>query len=53
MTLNIRVGEQLKKSLVRLLGVQQTIELVGVVVTYNMVSRFLVVLNITKEDQST
>jgi alkylhydroperoxidase family enzyme len=53
MTLNIHVNAELKKSLVRLLGVQQTVELVGVVATYNMVSPFLVALDINEEDQLT
>jgi alkylhydroperoxidase family enzyme len=52
MTLQIRVSEGLKRLLVTLLGTQQTVELVGVVATYNMVSRFLVALDITEEDHS-
>ena len=50
MTLQIRVNENLKKQLVGLIGTQQTVELVAVVATYNMVSRFLVALDITEED---
>ncbi|MGA1527721.1 MAG: carboxymuconolactone decarboxylase family protein, partial [Burkholderiaceae bacterium] len=52
MTLQIRVSEGLKRLLVTLLGTQQTVELIGVVATYNMVSRFLVALDITEEDHS-
>ena len=50
MTLRIRVDERLKVQLVGLIGTRQTVELVGVVATYNMVSRFLVALDITTED---
>ena len=52
MTLQIRVNENLKKQLVGLIGTQQTVELVAVVATYNMVSRFLVALDITEEVHS-
>ncbi|NBT35290.1 MAG: carboxymuconolactone decarboxylase family protein [Betaproteobacteria bacterium] len=49
MTRDIRVAGALKRRLVRALGVQQTVELVAVVATYNMVSRFLVALSIESE----
>jgi len=50
MTLQIRVNENLKKQLVGLIGTQQIVELAAVVASYNMISRFLVALNITEED---
>ncbi|MFM1881032.1 MAG: hypothetical protein RLZZ344_1266, partial [Pseudomonadota bacterium] len=36
--------------LVAAIGIQQTVELVGVVATYNMVSRFLLALDIHADD---
>lgn len=49
MTRQIGVATPLKRRLVKALGVQQTVELVAVVATYNMVSRFLVALSIESE----
>ncbi|MEY2776751.1 MAG: hypothetical protein RLY30_849 [Pseudomonadota bacterium] len=49
MTRQIQVAGPLKRRLVRALGAQQTVELIGTVATYNMVSRFLVALSIHSE----
>lgn len=49
MTRQIEVAGPLKRRLVRALGVQQTVELVATVATYNMVSRVLVALSIHSE----
>ena len=52
MTRQIQVNSGLKRRLVKALGQQQTVELVAVIATYNMVSRFLVALGIhTEHDQ--
>lgn len=51
MTRQIQVAGPLKRRLVRALGAQQTVELVGTVATYNMVSRFLVALSIHSEHE--
>lgn len=50
MTLRVKVRDSLKEQLLALVGTRQTVELVGVVATYNMVSRFLVALDITNEE---
>jgi alkylhydroperoxidase family enzyme len=50
MTRNLLVDVEVKQALVRDLGMQQTVELVGVVATYNMVSRFLLALDIHADD---
>lgn len=50
MTLQVNVRDTLKEQLLALIGTRQTVELVGVVATYNMVSRFLVALGITNEE---
>lgn len=49
MTRQIQVAGPLKRRLVRSLGAQQTVELIGTIATYNMVSRFLVALSIHTE----
>lgn len=49
MTRQIQVAGPLKRRLVRSLGAQQTVELIGTVAAYNMVSRFLVALSIHTE----
>ncbi|MEY4724894.1 MAG: hypothetical protein RL043_1043, partial [Pseudomonadota bacterium] len=52
MTRQIQVNSGLKRRLVKALGEQQMVELVAVIATYNMVSRFLVALGIhTEHDQ--
>ncbi|MEY4083640.1 MAG: hypothetical protein RL483_1009 [Pseudomonadota bacterium] len=52
MTRQIEVSGPLKRRLVKALGAQQVVELVAVIATYNMVSRFLVALGIhTEHDQ--
>lgn len=53
MTRQIVVATPLKRRLVKSLGVEQTVELVAVVATYNMVSRFLVALSIESEHHQT
>lgn len=50
MTRNLLVDVDVKQALVDNLGMQQTVELVGVVATYNMVSRFLLALDIHADD---
>ncbi len=49
MTRNIEVSPELMKRLQSALGNQHLVELVGVIATYNMVSRFLVALQVTPE----
>ncbi len=49
MTRNIEVDATLMKRLQASLGNQHLVELVGVIATYNMVSRFLVALQVTPE----
>lgn len=49
MTRDIEVPAEIKQKLAALLGHQQLVELVAVVATYNMVSRFLVALEINSE----
>lgn len=49
MTRSIEVESALKARLLKVLGPQQLVELVGVVSTYNMVSRFLVALDLHAE----
>ena len=49
MTRDIQVPEEILLSLKNKLGNQATVELVGVVATYNMVSRFLIALGVTPE----
>lgn len=49
MTREITVPENLMKKLQSQLGNQATVELVGVVATYNMVSRFLIALGVSPE----
>ena len=50
MTRDLRVAPEIKSALVAEIGIQQTVELVGVVATYNMVSRFLLALDIHADD---
>jgi alkylhydroperoxidase family enzyme len=50
MTRSLVVAPEVKQALVQELGIQQTVELVGVVATYNMVSRFLLALDIHADD---
>lgn len=50
MTRDLRVAPEIKLALVAEIGIQQTVELVGVVATYNMVSRFLLALDIHADD---
>jgi alkylhydroperoxidase family enzyme len=50
MTVQIKVEPDLKQRLVDQIGPRQTVELVGVVATYNMVSRFLVALDVHTEE---
>ena len=50
MTQSVQVDADLIKRLQDALGSQCLVELVGVIATYNMVSRFLVALNVTPED---
>jgi alkylhydroperoxidase family enzyme len=50
MTRDLHVAPSVKQALVEALGLQQTVELVGVVATYNMVSRFLLALDIHADD---
>lgn len=50
MTQEIAVSHVLIDRLAQSLGNAQTVELVGVIATYNMVSRFLIALNVTPED---
>lgn len=50
MTRSIHVPECVLSCLRELLGNQVVVELVGVIATYNMVSRFLVALGVTPED---
>jgi alkylhydroperoxidase family enzyme len=49
MTRSIEVDPTLMKRLQSYLGNSQLVELVGVIATYNMVSRFLVALQVTPE----
>lgn len=49
MTVSVQVPEALMKSLQDQLGNSHLVELVGVIATYNMVSRFLVALQVTPE----
>jgi alkylhydroperoxidase family enzyme len=49
MTRSIEVDPALMKRLQDSLGNQHLVELVGVIATYNMVSRFLVALQVTPE----
>ena len=49
MTRDIEVPEEIMLRLKNSLGNQATVELVGVVATYNMVSRFLIALGVTPE----
>ena len=49
MTQAIEVESDLKARLLRVLEAQQLVELVGVISTYNMVSRFLVALHLHAE----
>ena len=50
MTREVVVPQALMDRLAQTLGNTQTVELVGVIATYNMVSRFLIALNVTPED---
>jgi alkylhydroperoxidase family enzyme len=50
MTRDLLVASEIKSALVAEIGIQQTVELVGVVATYNMVSRFLLALDIHADD---
>jgi alkylhydroperoxidase family enzyme len=49
MTKSIEVDQALMKRLQDQLGNTQLVELVGVIATYNMVSRFLVALDVTPD----
>jgi alkylhydroperoxidase family enzyme len=49
MTRSIKVDSELMKRLKKALGDRQLVELVGVIATYNMVSRFLVALDVTPD----
>ena len=49
MTVNVDVSRPLKQKLLRQLGTRQTVELIGMVSAYNMVSRFLVACDIDTE----
>ena len=50
LTRNIKVDQSLMKKLDDTVGHQQVVELVGVISAYNMVSRFLVALDISHHD---
>jgi alkylhydroperoxidase family enzyme len=50
MTRYIHVDQRLMRKLDAILGHQQVVELVGVISAYNMVSRFLVALDISHHD---
>jgi alkylhydroperoxidase family enzyme len=50
MTRNIQVDSALMKRLQSALGNTNTVELVSVVAAYNMVSRFLIALDVNPED---
>jgi len=50
MTRNIKVDRKLMQQLRDTLGNTKTVELVSVVAAYNMVSRFLIALDVTPED---
>jgi alkylhydroperoxidase family enzyme len=50
MTRNIKVDSELMKRLQQDLGSTITVELVTVVAAYNMVSRFLIALDVNPED---
>lgn len=52
MTQSVQVEASLIKRLQDQLGSQGLVELVGVIATYNMVSRFLVALNVTPEEHA-
>ena len=52
MTRRVRVSEAHFAAVRALLSPKQVVELVGVVATYNMVSRFLVALDVGIEDRS-
>jgi alkylhydroperoxidase family enzyme len=49
MTRDVAVGDSTLDAVLKLLGERATVELVGVVATYNMVSRFLVALGVEPE----
>lgn len=49
MTKSIKVDSDLLERLQKTLGNQATVELIGVIATYNMVSRFLIALGVTPE----
>jgi hypothetical protein len=50
MTRNIKVESPLMERLLNALGNTVLVELVGVIASYNMVSRFLIALDIHPED---
>jgi len=50
MTRDIEVPVEIMQRLQQSLGNTQTVELVGVISAYNMVSRFLIALGVTPED---
>lgn len=50
MTKNIKVPNDLMRSLKETLGDQALVELVGIISAYNMVSRFLVAMDIYPPD---
>jgi len=52
MTRNIKVDPDLIKRLREALGNTDTVELVSVIAAYNMVSRFLIALDVTPEEHS-
>lgn len=49
LTRQIRAPRPLKRRIAQSIGVQQLVELIGVIATYNMVSRFLVAMEIETE----
>jgi alkylhydroperoxidase family enzyme len=52
MTRGVAVADGTFDAVHAVLGDRRTVELVGVVAAYNMVSRFLVALDITPESES-
>ena len=52
MTRNIKVDPDLMRRLQSTLGSTDTVELVSVIAAYNMVSRFLIALDVTPEDHA-
>jgi alkylhydroperoxidase family enzyme len=52
MTRSVAVQDSTFEAVHAALGDRRTVELVGVIATYNMVSRFLVAIGITPEGES-